>query len=83
MFNDTVTGIGDPEFHISKKYRTIGYITSKANLTITVLPPLTASETFIAFWGIWGDAIALVIAGAAGAFATFLVDQLKNKREHK
>ena len=83
MFNDTVTGIGDPEFHISKKYPTIGYITSKANLTITVLPPLTASETFIAFWGIWGDAIALVIAGAAGAFATFLVDQLKNKREHK
>lgn len=35
MFNDTVTGIADPEFQISKKYPTIGYITSKANLTIT------------------------------------------------
>ncbi len=83
MFNDTVTGIADPEFQISKKYPTIGYITSKANLTITVLPPLTVNETFTAFWEIWGNAIALVIAGAAGAFATFLVDHLKSRREHK
>jgi hypothetical protein len=83
MFNDTVTDIADPEFQISKKYPTIGYITSKANLTITVLPPLTVNETFTAFWEIWGNAIALVIAGAAGAFATFLVDHLKSRREHK
>lgn len=83
MFNDTVTGIADPEFQISKKYPTIGYITSKANLTITVLPPLSISETFIGFWDIWGDAISLVMAGAAGAFATFLVDLLKTKRERK
>jgi len=83
MFNDTVTGDSDPEFQISKEYPTIGYITSKANLTITVLPPLTVSETFIGFWDIWGDAIALIVAGAVGAFATFLVDHLKSKREQK
>jgi hypothetical protein len=83
MFNDTVTGGSDPEFQISKEYPTIGYITSKANLTITVIPPLTVSETFIGFWDIWGDAIALIVAGAVGAFATFLVDHLKSKREQK
>lgn len=83
VFNDAVTGTANTEFQISKKYPTIGYITSKANLTITVLPPLTVSETFIAFWEIWGDAIAFVVAGAVGAFATFLVDYLKSKREHK
>lgn len=83
MFNDTVTETADPEFQISKKYPTIGYITSKANLTITVLPPLTIGETFMSFWDTWGDAISLVMAGAAGAFATFLVDQLKSKREKK
>ena len=83
MFNDTVTGGSDPEFQISKEYPTTGYITSKANLTITVLPPLTVSETFIGFWDIWGDAIALIVAGAVGAFATFLVDHLKSKREQK
>ena len=83
MFNDTVTNIANSEFQISKKYPTIGYITSKANLTITVLPPITVNETFTAFWEIWGNAIALVIAGAAGAFATFLVDHLKSRREHK
>jgi hypothetical protein len=33
---DTVTGIVDPEFQVSKKYPTIGYITSPANLTIDV-----------------------------------------------
>src|SRR6476659_10212206 len=83
MFNDTVTGGSDPEFQRSKEYPRIGYITSKANLTITVLPPLTVSETFIGFWDIWGDAIALIVAGAVGAFATFLVDHLKSKREQK
>jgi hypothetical protein len=33
-FNDTVTGLVDPEFLVSKKYPTTGYITDKANLTI-------------------------------------------------
>lgn len=82
LFNDTVTEISDPEFQISKMYPTIGYITSKANLTITVLPPLSANERFMAFWDVWGDAVALMGAGAVGVFATFIVDQFKNKRKH-
>jgi hypothetical protein len=47
---DKVTGVVDPEFQVSKKYPTIGHITSPVNLTIDVIPPLTLSETFTAFW---------------------------------
>ncbi|HYG00272.1 MAG TPA: hypothetical protein VD815_09275, partial [Candidatus Saccharimonadales bacterium] len=65
-----------------KKYPIIGYITGIANLTINIIPPLSISETFIAFWNTGGDAIALVAAGAVGAFATFVMDQLKSRREH-
>lgn len=79
-FNDTVTGNMNPEFQVSKKYPTIGYITTKANLTIEVLPPLTMGETFMGYWHTWGDAIALIAAGAVGAFATFAMDLLKSKR---
>ena len=50
MFNETATGVVDPEFQVSKKYPTIGYITGPANLTIDVIPPLTVGETFIDFW---------------------------------
>jgi hypothetical protein len=79
-FNDTVTGSMHPEFEVSKKYPTIGYITTKANLTIEVLPPLTPGETFMGYWHTWGDAIALIAAGAVGAFATFAMDILKSRR---
>ena len=47
-FNDIVTGLVDPEFLVSKKYPTTGYITDKANLTINVIP-LTVNEKFMAF----------------------------------
>ena len=36
MFNETVTGIVDPEFQVSKKYPTTGDIIGKGNLTIEV-----------------------------------------------
>jgi hypothetical protein len=80
VFNDTVTGNTNPEFQISKKYPTIDYITTKANLTIEVLPPLTLSETFMGYWHTWGDAVALIVAGAVGAFATFAMDLLKKQK---
>lgn len=48
---DTVTGVVDPEFQVSKKYPTVGYITSPANLTIDVIPPLTVNETFMGLLG--------------------------------
>jgi hypothetical protein len=83
MFNDTVTGFVDPEFQVSKKYPTIGYITSPANLTIDVIPPLTVNETFMAFWVTYGTPIVILAGGAVGAFSTFFIDHLKSRREHK
>jgi hypothetical protein len=83
MFNDTVTGFVDPEFQVSKKYPTIGYIDGPANLTINVLPPLTINETFMAFWVTYGTPIVILAGGAVGAFSTFFIDYLKSRREHK
>jgi hypothetical protein len=70
IFNDTVSGFVSPEFQVSKKYPTIGYITSPANLTITVIPPLNASEAFDAFWNIYGQPISIIMGGFAGGFAS-------------
>jgi hypothetical protein len=83
MFNDTVTGFVDPEFQASKKYPTIGYITSPGNLTIDVIPPLTINETFMAFWVTYGTPIVILSGGAVGAFSTFFIDHLRRRREHK
>ena len=66
MFNNTITAFGDPEFQISKKYPTIGYITTMANLTINVIPPLTVHETFMAFWVTYGTPIVILAGGAVG-----------------
>jgi hypothetical protein len=81
MFNDTVTGFADPEFRVSKKYPTIGDITSKANLTISVIPPVSVNENFNAFWVTYGTAIVILAGGAMGAFSTTLIDQLKNRHK--
>ena len=83
MFNDTVTGSVDPEFQVSKKYPTIGHITSNANLTINVIPPLSFNESFIGFWGTYGTPIVILAGGAMGAFSTFFIDALKDRRHHK
>ncbi|MER5176602.1 MAG: hypothetical protein ABJB76_05200 [Candidatus Nitrosocosmicus sp.] len=82
-FNDTVTGFVDPEFQVSKKYPTIGYITGPANLTIDVIPSLTVNETFMAFWVVYGTPIVILAGGAVGTFSTFFIDYLKNRRKHK
>jgi hypothetical protein len=83
MFNNTVTASGDPEFQVSKKYPTTGYITTMANLTINVIPPLTVHETFTAFWVTYGTPIVILAGGAVGASTTVLIDYLKSRREHK
>jgi hypothetical protein len=82
-FNDTATGSVDPEFQVSKKYPTTGDVTSKANLTINVIPPLTVNETFTAFWVTYGTAIVILAGGAVGASSTFLIGELKSRRENK
>ena len=83
MFNDTVTRFADPEFQISKKYPTTGFISGNANLTIDVIAPLTVNETFTAFWVTYGTPIVILAGGAVGASTTVLIDYLKSRREHK
>jgi hypothetical protein len=83
MFNDTVTGFVDPEFQVSKKYPTIGYITSSGNLTIDVIPSLTINETFMAFWVTYGTPLVILASGAVGVFSSFFIDHLRRRREHK
>ncbi len=86
MFNDTVTGIVDPEFQVSKKYPTTGDIIGKGNLTIEVIPPLTVNEEFMAFWNTYGTPIVILGSGAAGVIATFFIDYIKSlkiRRKHK
>ena len=80
---DTVTEVLDPEFQVSKKYPTIGYITSPGNLTIDVIPPLTVNETFTAFWVTYGTPLVGLTGVVVGAFSTFFIDHLKSRREHK
>jgi hypothetical protein len=64
IFNDTVSGFVDPEFLVSKKYPTTGYITNPfTNLTITVLPPLSPSDEFKSFWTIYGQPISIILGG--------------------
>jgi hypothetical protein len=65
---DTATEVVDPEFQVSKKYPTIGYITGPANLTIDVIPPLTVSETFTDLWGKYGTPVAIFAGGDSGSF---------------
>ena len=68
MFNDTVTGSVDPEFKVSQKYPTIGYISGETNLTIHVIPPLTINETFMDFWKTCQNAILIVAGGVVEHF---------------
>jgi hypothetical protein len=80
---DTVTRVVDPEFQVSKKYPIVGHITSPANLTIDVIPPLTVNETFMTIWDTYATHIAIVVSGMVGVLVTFLVEHLKSRREHR
>ena len=83
MFNDTVTGFVDPEFQVSKKYPTIGYIDSPGNLTIDVIPQLTINETFMAFLASYATPLVILASGLVGVFSSFFIDHLRRRREHK
>jgi len=80
---DKVNGVVDPEFQVSQKYPTIGYINSPANITIDVIPSLTFHEQLAAFWGTYGDFISILCAGAVGSFSSFFIDYVKTKRKNK
>jgi hypothetical protein len=85
-YNDTIPGIVDPEFQVSKKYPTTGDIQGIGNLTIEVIRPLTVNEEFMSFWNTYGTPLVILGSGAAGVFATFFIDymkSLKSRRRHK
>jgi hypothetical protein len=77
IFNDRVSGFVDPEFLLSKKYPTIAYITSPANLTITVIPPLNVNDEFKDFWNTYGQPISIIAGGFAGGFASLIFDRIR------
>jgi hypothetical protein len=78
IYNNTVSGFVDPEFLVSKKYPTTGYITSpEMNLTITVLPPLNINDDFKIFWSTYGQPISIIMGGFAGGFASLVFGRIK------
>ncbi|MGC2382567.1 MAG: hypothetical protein WA631_05605 [Nitrososphaeraceae archaeon] len=50
---DSRGGTVDPEFELSKKYPTVGYLTRPVNFTVTVIAPMTISDKLKNFWGVY------------------------------
>ena len=76
----------DPEFELSKKYPTVGYLTRPLNLTVTVMPPNSISDQFREFWGVYGGfitIIGIIAGGFVGAFATMMFDRRKKRKENE
>ena len=48
---DSRGGTVDPEFELSKKYPTVGYLTRSVNFTVTVIASMTISDQFKNFLG--------------------------------
>lgn len=78
---NTSHGAVDPEFELSKKYPTVGYLTKPVNLTVTVIAPMSIGEHFKEFWGTYGQFIGLFAGGFIGAYAKVLFDKRKEKRD--
>jgi hypothetical protein len=69
----------DQEFEISKDYPTEGYLTKPIKLMVNVIAPMTLSDHFMAFWGVYGSFISIVFGGSIGALATIFYDKRKKK----
>jgi hypothetical protein len=60
-----------------------GYTTTKANLTLTVIEPLTIQQQIKDFWEIWGSPISLIGGGFAAGLASLVFDRMKNRKKIK
>jgi hypothetical protein len=60
---------------------TQGHKSALANLTISVVEPLTVQERVKDFWSVYGPLISLIGAGFAGALTTHLIDYLKGRKK--
>jgi hypothetical protein len=74
-------GFVDPEFELSKKYPTVGYLTKPINLTVTVIAPSTIADKFKDFWGTYGQFIGIFAGAFVGAFAKVLFDRRRKRHE--
>ncbi len=80
---NTNSGTVDPEFELSKKYPTVGYLTKPVNFTVSVIPPMTINDKFKEFWDVYGQFIGLFAGGFVGVFAKALFDRRKKKQENE
>jgi hypothetical protein len=80
---NTTRGVVDPEFELSKKFPTVGYLTKPVNFTVTVIAPMTISEQFKDFWGTYGQFIGLFAGGFVGAYAKVIFDKRKKRHEEE
>jgi hypothetical protein len=62
---------------------TEGHKIALANLTISVVEPLTIQEQLKDFWSVYGVPINVIGAGFAGGIATYLFDYLKSRKKTK
>jgi len=74
-------GFVDPEFELSKKYPTVGYISKPISLTVTVIAPSSITDKFRDFWGTYGQFIGIFAGAFIGAFAKVLFDRRRKKHE--
>jgi hypothetical protein len=74
-------GFVDPEFELSKKYPTVGYLTKPINLTVTVIAPSTIADKFRDFWETYGQFIGIFAGAFVGAFAKVLFERRRRRHE--
>jgi hypothetical protein len=57
-----------------------GYISTKGNLSLSVIEPPSIDQRIKDFWSVYGSLISLVGAGFAGAASTFVFEYVKNHK---
>ena len=62
---------------------TKGHKIVSANLTISVVEPLSIQEQLKDFWSVYGGPINLTGAGLAGGLTTYLIDYLKSRNKNR
>jgi hypothetical protein len=62
---------------------TKGHKIVSANLTISVVEPLSIQEQLKDFWSVYGGPINLTGAGLAGGLTTYLIDYLKSRKKNR
>ena len=65
----------------STEILTKGHKIASANLTISVVEPLSIQEQLRDFWSVYGGPINLTLAGLAGGLSTYLIDSLKSRKK--